>query len=51
MPRDRLDADKVRAIRAHRAAGMLLKEIAAEFDVSITTVFKVVHGICWRHVS
>jgi len=46
-----LDEDRVRAMRRQRVAGASLKELAANFDVSVTTVSKVVNGLIWREVN
>lgn len=46
----KLDADKVRAIRARRAAGEHLKSIAQSFGVGIMTIHQVVTGRTWSHV-
>ena len=46
-----LNEDRVRAMRHQRAAGASLKKLAADFDVSMTTVSKVVNGLIWRDVN
>lgn len=46
-----LDEDKVRKMRRLRGEGASLKSLAADFDVSTTTVSKVVNGLIWREVQ
>lgn len=46
----KLSAEQVAAIRRQRAAGALLRELAAEFGVRISTIHCVVRGTTWRHV-
>jgi hypothetical protein len=46
-----LDDEKVRAIRERRRHGESLKALAAEFNVSTTTVSKVVNNLIWREVQ
>jgi transcriptional regulator with XRE-family HTH domain len=40
----------VRAIRLLREEGWLLEELADEFGVGVTTVWKVVNGVTWGWV-
>lgn len=47
----KLDADKVRAIRAKLRAGMPKRHIAREFGVSHGTVINVERGVHWRDVE
>jgi hypothetical protein len=46
-----LDAAKVRAMRERRREGASLKTLAEAFDVSTTTVSKVVNHLIWREVQ
>jgi hypothetical protein len=49
--RAKLTADAVRAIRARYATGdVLLRELATEFDLSVTHVHAIVTQAVWRHV-
>lgn len=46
----KLDADKVRHIRAARAAGAQVKDLAAMYGVSGPAISYAVSGKSWRHV-
>ena len=50
-PFSRLDESTVRAIRGRRDEGALLREIAAEFDVSLPQVHKIVTRSAWQHIT
>ncbi len=43
-----LSFEKARKIRALRAAGHPVKDIADDFDVCASTISKVVQGVSWR---
>lgn len=47
-PCARLTERDVQEMRARRAAGALLRELAAEFDVAISTVSYALSGETWR---
>jgi hypothetical protein len=47
----KLTVDRVRSIRAMRAAGAPVVAIAAELGVSQSAVFRVLSGTSWSHVS
>lgn len=46
-----LNEADILAIRAQRAAGLTLREIANAFNVSTSTVGMIVAGQTWRHVQ
>ena len=46
-----LNEDKVREIRRRRREGALLRELAKEFNASMTTVSQVANGLIWRDVT
>jgi hypothetical protein len=50
-PRSILNPDRVRAIRARRAAGTTFAQIAHEQNVSLPTVASVIYGQTWGHVK
>jgi Mor family transcriptional regulator len=47
----RLDADKVRAIRAAYGPGVSYNQLARHYGVSHVAIFKVVNRKSWRHVT
>lgn len=47
----KLDDDKVREIRDLRSSGMVYREIASRFGVSLETCMAVVKGKTWKHVK
>jgi hypothetical protein len=47
----KLDAVKVRAIRALAATGMRHKDIAAQFGVGRTTITGILNGATWSHLD
>ena len=49
--RARLTAERVADIRRRRASGELLRVIAKDLGVSISTVHLVAKGVVWRHVA
>jgi transposase len=49
--RTKLNDEKVRIIRALRAEGVMFKQIAKVFGISIKTAEAAAKGITWRHVS
>jgi hypothetical protein len=50
--RAKLSEDQVRDLRARYAAGQVsLSKLAAEFDVSTSTVAKVIYRKTWSHVD
>jgi DNA invertase Pin-like site-specific DNA recombinase len=49
--RAKLDPDKVREIRSARAAGESPYSIAARIGVSPPTVYAVLGGKTWKHVT
>ena len=48
---NRLTADKVREIRARRASGAKLNDLAVEFGVHIVTISDAVKRVTWAHVA
>lgn len=46
----KLTDNDVRAIRADRATGLTLKEIAAKHNVPFKTVDKIVYRVSWKHL-
>lgn len=50
-PHARLTDDGVREIRALRAQGARIREIAARYGVAEITVHKILSGERWRHVE
>lgn len=50
-PNAKLDADRVRAIRAQREQGLSLAKLAAEFDLHPSTVHDIVQRKTWREVA
>lgn len=49
--RSKLTEEQVREIRRLRADGVRIVEVAAQFNVSITTVSQIVHGTRWKHIT
>lgn len=49
--RSKLTPEDVRRIRALRETGMILEDIAAQIGVSRTTVWTIVKGKTWSHVT
>lgn len=47
----KLTMEKARQIRAERAAGLLLREIAAKHGVSMDIASKVARGLIWRELA
>lgn len=47
----KLDEASVRAMRAERASGVMLKDLAAKYGVSKATASEAVNGKLWGHVS
>lgn len=47
----KLNEDTVREIRALRAAGASLSELAAKFEINQSAVWKATAGKSWRHVT
>lgn len=47
----RLTDDQVLDIRARRAAGEMLSDLAAEYGVAKTTICAITTGTTWRHVG
>lgn len=50
-PHAKLTEDAVREIRAARAAGIPLAQLAARFGVSVRVVYEAAVGITWKHVK
>lgn len=51
LPQSKLDPDKVRAMRHQwERHGRKLRDIAADFGVTYTCVWRVVNYLDWRHV-
>lgn len=46
----RLSEADVRGIRHRYSDGAKLTELAREFGVSHSTIFRIVHRLCWAHV-
>lgn len=46
----KLTRAQIPEIRSLHAAGLSQREIAKRFSVSDTSIYQVVHRICWRHV-
>jgi hypothetical protein len=49
--RAKVTAEQVREMRRLRASGSILKDIAEEFDVCISTASKITNGSAWSHVA
>lgn len=49
--REKLDAEDIPIIRELIADGMIIKEIAQKFEVSISTIWKIGAGQSWRHIK
>jgi hypothetical protein len=49
-PMAKLSVHQVRAIRGHYQSGLTTKTIAGMFDVSVSTVQRIVAGIGWKHI-
>ena len=49
-PLAKIDADAVRAIRAHSAMGMTQKALAEQFGISNQHIGKIVRRENWRHI-
>lgn len=47
----KVTTDQVREIRRLRNGGMILKEIAEKFGVSVSTAGKIANGKAWSHVA
>lgn len=48
----RLTVDQVRAILLrYTTGGVLARELSAEYGVSTTTIYRIVHGHNWSHVT
>jgi hypothetical protein len=47
----KLNADLVRSIRADRSVGLLLRELAAKYQCAEMTIYAVLRGWTWKHVS
>lgn len=50
-PNAKMDAERVRTIRARRSAGVALAKIAAEFGLNASTVHDIVRRRTWGHVA
>lgn len=50
MSNMKLDPEDVGLIQALRADGMMLKEIAAKFEITTAHVSKIVKGKTWKHL-
>ncbi len=51
QPNAKITEADVREIRRLRAAGAVLRVIAAQFDLSLATTSKIARGLMWRHVA
>jgi DNA invertase Pin-like site-specific DNA recombinase len=51
LPKPKLDADKVRAIRQQYSTGVTAEELAKRFGVNRTTIMRVVRHKSWFNVS
>lgn len=51
MPKVKLNPEKVREIRAHKASGLMLKEIAAMYGVTLGSVWHITSGRSWKWVA
>lgn len=46
----KLTAKEVVEIRRRRESGELLKQIAPDYDISMSTISLIMKGILWTHV-
>jgi hypothetical protein len=51
QPHARMTEDKVRDMRQRFADGAALRDLVAEFGMSLTAVWQIVHRQRWRHVA
>ena len=49
-PLAKLDEEKVLEIRAKASAGETARKLSVDFQVSLTTVVRILNRITWRHV-
>lgn len=47
----KLTEDNVREMRRMRKQGLMYKEIAAKFDVNMSTAKSAIDGVTWKHVG